>query len=170
MRPEIKWGLISGTGVCLWILLEYWLGLHTTRPELGAYTGFLSNLIPLTALYLLLRHKRAQIYDGRLGLGSGIFSGMFASFVAGMLVYSFLTTYTHFINPTWIDQALEVKVAAWRAEQLPEAAIQQKITVYRNAYTPTGLILSIIVGMTLMGGLFSLGLTFLVRSLPHRSS
>lgn len=166
MRPEIKWGLISGTGVCLWILLEYWLGFHTTRPEIGAYTGFLSNLIPLTTLYLLLRGKRAEVYDGRLGLGTGIFAGMFSSFVAGMLVYSFLTAYTHFINPTWIDQALEVKVAGWRTQQVAEAVIQQRITTYRQAYTPAGLVLSMIVGMTLMGGIFSLGLTLLVRRMP----
>ncbi len=167
MKPEFIYGLLSGTGVCLWIAVEYWLGFHSTRPEIGAYSGFLSNLIPLTALFLLLRTKRAALYDGRLSLGSGIGSGVLASFLAALLVYSFLVTYSHFINPTWIDQALELKVTQWRAQQLAETAIQDKITLYRSAYTPAGLIITILVGMTLMGGIFSLGLTLLVRQLPQ---
>jgi hypothetical protein len=168
MRPELKYGLIGGAGVCLWITLEYWLGFHTTRPGIGTYTGLLSNLVPLTMLFLLLRAKRATIYDGRLSLGAGIGSGVFASFVAALIVYSFLAGYTHFINPGWIDQALEVKVAEQRAAHLSEAVIQEGITATREAYTPGGLVLTVIVGMTLMGGIFSLGLTLLVRQLPHR--
>ena len=167
MKPEFKYGLISGTGVCLWIALEYWLGFHTSRPEIGAYTGLLSNLIPLVALFLLLRAKRAMIYDGRLSLGAGIGSGMLASFVAALLVYSFLVAYSHYINPTWIEQALETKVAQLRAQQVAETAIQDKITLYRGAYSPVGLVATIIVGTTLMGGIFSLGLTLLVRQLPR---
>jgi len=169
VKPEFKYGLINGAGVCLWIALEYLLGFHTTRPDSGAWTGLLSNLIPLTTLFLLLRTRRAAIYDGRLTLGTGIGSGILASFVASLLVYSFLVSYSHFINPTWIDQALELKVVQWRTEDLAEVAIQQKITLYRQAYTPFGLISTIIVGMTLMGGIFSLVLTLLVRSLPHRA-
>jgi hypothetical protein len=170
VKPELKYGLLNGAAVCLWIALEYLLGFHTTRPEIGTYTGLLSNLIPLTMLFLLLRAKRATVYDGRLSLGSGIGAGLTASFVAALVVYSFLVTYSHYINPTWIDQALETKVVQLRAAQVAEPVIQDKITLYRNAYSPLGLVASIIVGMTLMGGLFSLGLTLLVRRLPHRPS
>jgi len=168
VKPEFKYGLINGAGVCVWIALEYLLGFHTTQPELGRYTGLLSNLVPLTVLFLLLRKKRAAIYDGRLSLGAGIWSGILASFVASLVVYSFLVSYTHFVNPAWIDHALEVKVAQQRAAGMAEAAIQQGITFTRKAYTPAGMINSIIVGLTLMGGIFSLGLTLLVRALPHR--
>lgn len=168
VKPELKYGLICGAIVCAWIALEYLLGFHTTRPEIGAYSGFLSNLIPLVTLFFLLRAKRARVYDGQLSLGAGIWAGVYASFVAALIVYTCLVLYSHFINPTWIDQALEAKVAAWRAQQVAEGDIQNRITVYRNAYTPIGLVGTIIVGMTLMGGLFSLGLTLLVRHLPHR--
>ncbi|MBI2813436.1 MAG: DUF4199 domain-containing protein [Opitutae bacterium] len=170
MKPEFKYGLLSGAGICLWIAAEYSLGFHTTRPDIGVYTGLLSNLIPLTMLFLLLRTKRAAIYDGRLDLGAGIGSGMLASLVAALLVYSVLVAYSQFINPTWIDHVLETKVVQWRAQQLAEAAIQKKIVVYRNAYSPAGLALTIVVGMPLMGGLFSLGLTLLVRQLPRRAA
>lgn len=169
VKPELKFGLISGAGVCAWIGLEYLLGFHTTRPEIGAYTGFFSNLIPVTTLFLLLRAKRARVYDGRLSLATGIGAGLHASFVAALIVYSFLVAYNHFINPIWIDQALEMKVATWRAQQMPEVEIQKHITDFRDAYTPVGLLGTVIVGMTLMGGLYSVALTLLVRQLPHRA-
>ncbi len=170
MRAEFTYGLISGAGLCLWITLEYLLGFHTTRPEIGTYTGLLSNLIPLTTLFLLLRAKRTAVYDGRLSLGAGIGAGVLASFIAALLVYSFLVSYTHFINPTWIDQVLEARVVQQRAAHVPEAIIQEGITSTRSAYTPGGLVLTIIVGLTLMGGLLSFGLTLLVRQLPHRAA
>ncbi len=170
MRPEFKYGLISGAGLCLWIMLEYLLGFHTTRPDIGTYTGLLSNLIPLTMLFLLLRAKRAAVYDGRLSLGAGIGAGVLASFIAALLVYSFLVTYTHFINPTWIDQMLEAKVAQQRAAHVPEGIIQESITATRDAYTPGGQVFTILVGMTTMGGLFAFILTLLVRQLPHRAA
>ncbi len=168
MRPEVKYGLIGGTGICLWITLEYLLGFHTTRPEIGTYTGLLSNLIPLAMIFLLLRRKRAAVYDGRLSLAASIGAGLFASFVASLLVYSFLVTYSHSINPTWIDQALDVKVAAWRAQQVAETTIQERITLYRNAYTPFGLVIGVVLEKTLLGGVLAVALAPFVRSLPHR--
>ncbi len=167
MIPEFKYGLLGGVAVCLWIALEYALGLHTTRPQLGEYTGLLSNVIPLVMLYLLLQKKRAAIYDGRLSLGAGIWSSVLACFAASLLVYSFLSGYTHFLNPTWIDQALELKVTAWRAQSLPETEIQAKIVQFRNAYTPRGLLWTTVVGLSLTGGLVAVPLTLFVRTLPR---
>jgi hypothetical protein len=169
MKPEFTYGLLTGAAVCVWIGLEYLLGFHTTRLGAGEYTGLLSNLVPLASLFLLLRAKRAAVYDGRLSFASGIGSGVVASFIAALVVYTFLVIYNQFINPGWIDQVLEYKVAQLRAAHRPEAAIQESITLTRNAYTPVGMIISIIVSMTLMGGLFSFGLTLLLRQLPHRA-
>lgn len=170
VKPEIKYGLISGVALCLWIALEYVLGFHTTRPDIGAYTGLLSNLIPVITLLRLLQSKRAGIYDGRLSLGAGIFAGMLASFVASLLVYSCINSYTQLFNPSWIYQALEVKVAAWRAQHVTEPEIRSRITAYLAAYTPRGLLQTVILNMTLMGGLISLVLTFVVRRLPHQAT
>ena len=163
MKPEIKYGLLIGLGVCAWILLEFAIGLHTTRMALGEYTGFVSNLIPLVGLYALLRMRLESSSDGRLTLGQGIYAGVLASLVAAVLVYSFLVAYNQVINPGWIDLALDWKVANMRAAGQPEPFIREQILSYRNAYSPTGLVGSILVGMTLMGGIFSLFLTLLLR-------
>ena len=167
MIPELKYGLLGGLATCLWIALEYALGLHAEHARIGAYTGLLSNLIPVVMLFLLLKKKRTAVYDGRLSLGAGIWSALLAGLVAALIVYSGLTVYTHLINPTWVDQALELKVAAWRAETLAETEIQSRIVQFRHAYTPSGLLWSTMVGTPLLAGIMAVPLTLFVRTLPR---
>ena len=76
MRPEFKYGLISGTGLCLWTVAEHYFGFHATHWEIGEYTGYLSNLIPLITLFLLLRQKQNAAHDGQLTIAQGIASGL----------------------------------------------------------------------------------------------
>lgn len=163
MRPEFKYGLITGIGICLWITAEYYLGLHTTHPEVGEYTGYFSNLIPLVVLFLLLREKGAATYDNRLTLGQGIATGLAASFIGALIVYAFMLAYNQWINPEWVDNALAVKVAALRAHGVGEIQIRREITIFRQANGPLGMIVSTILGLTVMGGIISLVLTLLLR-------
>jgi riboflavin transporter FmnP len=163
MRPELKYGLITGLGVCLWIATEYFLGLHTTHLEIGEFTGYFANLVPLVTLLLLLREKQKQIYDHRLTLGQGIAAGLLMSFVAAVLVYIFMLAYNRWINPYWLDNALEWKVARMRDHAVSEVDIRKEITFYRNANSPIGLVVSTILGMTAVGGLLSIPCTLYLR-------
>ena len=166
MKPELKYGLIAGTGICLWIIVEYCLGLHTAHLEIGEYTGYFSNLIPVLTLFLLLRKKQSAIYDGRLTLGQGIASGLVASLVSASLVYCFMVIYNNLINPNWMDYALTAKVAQLRAHGVAEVNIRQQIKFYQQANSPVGLISTTLLGLTVMGGLISLVLTLILKFRP----
>lgn len=168
MKPELKYGLISGAGVCLWILGEFLLGFHTTRLEIGAYSGYFSGVIPLTTLYFLLKGRRDAAPDGRLALWTGIKSGLHAAFISGVIVYAFMFAYDSFINPGWMDHALDWRVARLRAEGITEIAIREQIKTYRQLTSPVGCLLSIVAGTTVMGGIFATGLTLLLRRRPRR--
>jgi len=167
MRPELKYGLITGAGVCLWIMGEFLLGFHTTRLEIGAYSGYFSCVIPLTTLFLLLKGRRDAAPDGRLGLWSGVKSGLHAAFISGVIVYGFMLVYSNFINPGWLDHALEWRVAQLRADGLAETAIREEIKLYRQMNGPVGCLISIVAGTTVMGGIFAAGLTLLLRRGPR---
>ena len=162
MSPELKYGLVAGTGICLWILLEQLLGFHAARAALGEYSGYFSGVIQFAVLFLLLK-ARATAPGARLSLGQGVNSGLYSSFVAALLVYCALVAYSQFVNPGWLDQTLEWKVARMRSESLPETYIRQQIVTYRNAHSPLGLIATRLAGMTLLGAAFSLGLTLWLR-------
>jgi len=160
MTPEFKYGLLSGAGVSLWMLAEYKLGLHTTYLEYGKYTGYFSLLIPLLTLFFLLRKKLA---DEQLGFGASVVSGLTASFLGALIVYGFALAYNQWINPEWIDNALALKVSAMRAQNVDENDIRSAITAFRQANRPIGLAIRIIGSLTVIGGIFSALLTWVLR-------
>ena len=163
MKPEIKYGLLAGGGVCLWTTLEYLLGFHTTRPAIGEYSGYFSTVIPLVAVFILLQRKQAAAYDGRLTLAQGINSGIATSFLAALVVCTFLFAYNRFINPNWLDGFLDWKVAQLRVQGVAEVAIRKEIVSYRQANSPIGLVAITLCGMPLIGAVFSLALTLALR-------
>ncbi len=159
MRPELIYGLVSGLAVCLWITAEYLLGLHTTRLEVGEYTGYVPYLIPLVPLWLLLRGQQAEL-GPFFNLRRGLWSGLLAAFIGALVTYIFLVAYNQFINPGWLDHWLKWKVDQLRAAHVPETKIREQITFYRNANSPLGLLVSTLLYTTLLGGLMALFITF----------
>ena len=57
MAPGLKYGFIAATGMSLWMLGEYALGLHTIRIGIGHYTSWGTEVILVLALWCLLRHQ-----------------------------------------------------------------------------------------------------------------
>lgn len=162
MRPEFKYGLVIGVGLSLWQLIEHRLGLHVAHQDIGTWTGYLSNLIPAAALFLLLQQKPRAATNHRFTSGQAIASGMTASFLGAMIVFLFQMAYNRWINPDWIDNALAVKVAALRAHGVAEVAIRREITLFRQANSPIGLIIGTVLNLTVTGGIISAAIAILL--------
>jgi hypothetical protein len=162
MSPAFKYGLVTGAGFCLWLLAEFALGFHTTRPDLGQSTRYFSGLIPLVLLTLLLRQRRAAAPDGQLPLGQGLRAGMQCSLVASLVFYAFVLVYQQFINPAGLDLLLDWKVAQLRAAGVAESAVRATIVSFRQFHSPLGLVVHYLVIWPLLGlglsGLITLGL------------
>jgi Protein of unknown function (DUF4199) len=167
MSDTLKYGLITGLGICGWMLLEHALGFHTTRFAAGEYSTYFSSLIPFGALYVMLR-QRQQLANGRpLPLGPSVLAGIAVSVVTALIVYSFLIFYNQLLNPGWIDAALEWKVGQWRMQGMSEPAIREQILVFRHLNSPRGLLLSLGAGMPVMGAILAYGITLFLRRSPH---
>ncbi len=82
--------------------------------EIGAYSGYFSNLVPLTALWLLLQKNRPK-FGPLFSLWRGLFAGLLMAFVASLVVYVFLVFHNLVLNPGWLDEALKLKVDQLRA-------------------------------------------------------
>jgi hypothetical protein len=161
MKPELKFGLLGGAGVCLWMFGEYLLGFHTTRLAIGEYSGYFSSLVPLCTLTLLLRDRQRE-WGPFFNLYRGLRSGVVASLLTAIVVYCFLVVYNLQINPGWLERALAWKVEQMRLAHIPEETIRQQITFYRNANSPTGLLYSTLAGLTLLGSFFSVGISLVL--------
>jgi len=161
MKSELHHGLLAGAGIALWYTLAYALGLHTEHLALGEYSGHVADLILLAALWLLLRAKQ-RTFGPLFNLRRGLWPGMLASFVASLVVYCYLSAYNHWINPHWLDHAMQWKVDRLREAGVAEPAIRAEIEFYRSANTPVGLLRTTVLGTTLLGGLMALFLTLVL--------
>lgn len=158
MKPELKYGLLAGAGTSAWIMTEYLLGLHTTRLAVGAVSGYFSSLVILLCLWRMLRAKQAA-YGPMFNLRHGLWSGLYASLAGAVVVYGFLVLYNQVIHPGWLDHAMQWKVDRLRADGIAEDEIRRQLDFYRRANQPVGLLLTTLVGTTLMGGIMSLVIT-----------
>jgi len=104
-ETELKYGLIIGIGVSLWVLIEFALGFHTTRLDIGQYSGYLAIIIPIIALYFGLLDKKKELKK-KFTFGEGVKSGFLMSVFAGLLLVLFFLLYALAINPAWVDNAL----------------------------------------------------------------
>lgn len=158
MKPELKYGLIAGGAMSAWMLVEFQLGLHTTRIAFGHYTAWVTDLIPVVMLYFLLKHRFALLQKDWVPAWQGMLYGLLASVTFALVFYIFLNLYQYFVNPAWVDYQLEWKVARLRAAGAAETEIRQQIVALRQAYGPVGLALYV-PAYTVLGGCVSVLVT-----------
>ncbi|MGH6630621.1 MAG: hypothetical protein ACREB3_12885 [Burkholderiales bacterium] len=124
-----------------WSLLEFALGLHTTRIGLGRYTNWGIEVIFAVMLYRLMQQRLHSLQRYWLPVWEAMLYGLLASLTAALGFYVFLSLYKFYLNPSWLDLQLEWKVAQLRAAGTDEAVIREKLALLRQAYSPVGLAL-----------------------------
>ena len=106
MKPEYRYGLLCGTGLSLWILIEFALGFHTTFLEIGQYSGYFSIIVPIIIIYVALKEQSLRI-NGRLSVKEGINTGFQIAIYSAALFTLFLYVYNNYINPEWLNSLVE---------------------------------------------------------------
>jgi hypothetical protein len=146
-----KYGLIAAAGMSAWMLAEYALGLHTTRFSLGYYTSWGTEIIFVAVLWRLLHGQLYQANRTWLPVWQGLLQGLFASLVAAMGFYVFLSLYLHFLNPEYPDLMLEWQVGQMRAAGKPEDEIRQMARGFRWSMSALGLPVTVFGAYLLIG-------------------
>jgi len=159
MSPEMKYGLLAGTGMSLWLLAEYFLGLHTRHLEIGAYADWGTEIISLVVLWFFLRHKIAVLNRYWFPVWQGILHGALASLVAGLVFCTFMNCYLHFINPDWPFYYRTWRVTVMRAAGESEASIRSFVDSFNWSVTPAGLAFYTIGLYTVLGATASSAIT-----------
>lgn len=163
MKTEVKWGLITGIGVCLWVLAEYVLGFHGERWQIGQWSGFLSIVIPIVTLTLALRHKRDHELGGALPWGAAIKSGAIISLITGIVTTIFMALYNRVINPGWMEYVLAQQRLQWAADGMSETEIATRVEGYEMLMSETVQIVSGLMMPIVFGIILTVIITFLLR-------
>lgn len=97
MRRALFYGLMAAAGSAAWMLLEFVLGLHTTRAEVGRFTGFGGMVFPIAAIVLVLRDARRA--RGHLGFVSGLRIGAMTGLSYAIITGAAVWWYFAWVNP-----------------------------------------------------------------------
>ncbi len=159
MKPEIKFGFLSGILLICWTLIQYFLGFHTTNLALGHYSSYFLYVILFIFLFLGLREKQID-YKGHFTLRKGIRSGLFQLIITSTPASFFLFIYSYKINPLWVEMLI-----VWQRENKTNLSV---LNVVANEQNASAIILSntevylcvYFLSIILIGGLFS----FLISS------
>lgn len=169
MNTELKYALLCGAGLSLWVLAEYALGFHSTSLEIGQYSGYFSILVPLILIYSALRDRQEK-NGPQLSWKDGIDSGFRIAFYSGVLFTLFMIIYHVYINPEWIDATVE-----WQRKKLilggaTDDEIGRFTEMHRNMNSLAAQIITGFVGTTTIGVLITLIEIPVVRILGRQKS
>jgi len=120
-KYEIKYGILTGSGICFWILLEFLLGFHTDKMNIGEYSIYFVVIIPLITIYMGIKEKRDGILNGSISISGGLKTGLMISLIAAVITAVFIVVYFNFIDPGFFERGI-----AYNAEKL----LMQKKTGY----------------------------------------
>lgn len=135
MKTEIKYGLYTGLGICLWTLAEHVLGFNSTRFQIGQFTRVFGIILPIVMITLGIRDKRNIDLKGRLELKEGVKSGVWISVISGAITAIFFLIYGSVINPEYLDRLMIFEKSKMIGQGIPENEIGPKLEAMRTMNT-----------------------------------
>jgi len=159
MRTELKFGLIAGIGVSIYVLLEYLLGFHTTHPEIGEYSGYFSAIIPIVVILFAIRKKRDRSFKGLISFGQAFITGIIVTAISAFIITAFFVIYNDYINPEGMKNISNWKAEQMRLQSIPEEEIVASIEQWNAMNNP----LFVFAGSFFMGLIITVIFALVIR-------
>ncbi|MFW5663056.1 MAG: DUF4199 domain-containing protein, partial [Bacteroidota bacterium] len=99
MKTELKFGVIIGLGMFIWVVLEYFLGFHTTNIAMHPIITNFAFLIPVLGYVFAMKEKRDSEFTEGLPYGQGFKSGMAITGIVIVISLAGQIVYHEIINP-----------------------------------------------------------------------
>lgn len=150
IKIEIKWAILFSIMSLAWMFLEKITGLHDKYID---YQMYLTNVfaIPATIMvYLALRDKKKNYYNGQMDFKQGVTSGIVLS-----LFIAFLTPFVQWIvsfviTPNFFNNAINRSIQLGYYRTFDEAKAQFNFANYVRQGTFGALALGVITSAILM--------------------
>ncbi len=105
-KSEIRTGILLGVGLFLWLLLEFFLGFHTTRIDYHPFFTWLSIVIPIAGIYWSMKSKRDRDFEGTISFVQALKSGFLVTSIMSLISPIMVFVYVSAINPLFFSTML----------------------------------------------------------------
>jgi len=159
MKIILKYGLLVGVIVGVYIMVEYAIGLHGKYLEYGQYTGYVRYVLLAAGVFIGVRDGERA---GSIGFWPAVWIGIRISFVAAAVITISELIYIQFVNPGFTDDYIAFTIAKLKAanatvEEINNLLAQAEawrstlwqIIFYMVETMALGIIFSIIAGVIL---------------------
>jgi len=162
MKIIIKYGLLVGIIVGIYIMIEYAMGLHGKYLEYGQYTGYVRYVLLAAGVFIGVRDTRDGELAGGIGFWPAVWVGIRVSFIAAIVITISELIYIQFVNPGFTEDYIAFMIAKLKAanatvEEINNLLAQaetwrstlRQIGFYMGQTMALGIIFSIIAGAIL---------------------
>lgn|GEM_PF-1451894 len=167
MKPELKFGLLSGAAVSVWLLATSLAGFHFQRLEVVKYSGTLSLVVLAGFIRFALKSARDRAPDGALTLEQGWRTGTLIALVSASVSALFKVAHNHVLNPGWVEKAIAWERARMEAQQAAPRKIERMETFLRTTNGDLFLVTFGILDTVVLGTFIALGLAASMKRPPR---
>ena len=132
MNSEIRSGIAISVAGFLWLLLEFFLGLHTTRIDYQPFFTWLSVIIPITGLYWAIKAKRNRFYGGEITFIQAAKTGLIVTGVSSLTSPLLAWLYVSVVNPFYFSTTITHRKQM--IEELNLSSLEEKSIKINEAY------------------------------------
>ncbi|HOZ84386.1 MAG TPA: DUF4199 domain-containing protein [Niabella sp.] len=141
---EIKWAIYFIAMSLGWMLLEKWVGLHSTHIDKHMYLTNLFAIPAVVVMVMALKEKKKLFYDGKMSYKRGLICGLIISLMIAL--FSPLTQWiiSYVITPEYFPNVIEhsLKTGYYKSRAEAEAFFSY------NNYAVQSVVASIVMGMS----------------------
>ncbi|GEM_PF-3780358 len=107
MKIILKYGLLAGAAIFVYIILELALGLHGKYLHIGQYTGYFRYFFLAAGIYVGINDLRHEPIGMVITYWSAVGKGLGISAVTAICVCIFEWLYIDFINPKFMQDFIK---------------------------------------------------------------
>lgn len=138
MKTEVRFGVLFGLLVVVYVLIEHVLGFNTTRHDIGQYSRLMGVIVPFVGIFFGIRQKREKDLGGYMTWGQGVKTGFQIALIQTTITTLWFLLYGNVINPDFMDTMLAFERSKMAAAGTSDAAIAQQVEQIRSMYAVPG--------------------------------
>ena len=155
-KSEIRTGILLGVGLFLWLLLEFFMGFHTTRIDYHPFITWLSIVIPIAGIYWSMKVKRDREYAGKISFLQALKTGFIVTSTMCLLSPIMVFVYVSAINPLFFSTMLAHSKVMIEGLNISIVDKEKMIEESTRNFSTSSYIMQSFLGSLIMGTILSI--------------